>query len=322
MWRPERQLVGPRIATADDIPALNRVFADAFTDRYRRDGMAGVRVPQLNPVIWRYAIRDAGQGAMLWYDERGELVAFNIAHCSGREGWMGPLAVRTDRQGMGVGRAIVEAAVAWLQAQGARTLGLETMPRTVENIGFYGRMGFTPDYLTITMTGDTTRRAVPGGVLRLRGLARPERVQLMARCRAGLERAAPGYDYTREMELTDALQIGDLVALEGDGAIAGFALWHSVPLTEGRSGDDLRVLKLFADSLETLERLLLALELCAARAGLRRVAIRCQTAYPAAYQVLLKRGYRVRWTDLRLTLEGYPQPALPGGAVLFSNWEI
>lgn len=322
MWRPERLVSGPRSVTRDDVPELNRVFADAFTDRYRRDGLVGVRVPQLNPVIWRYAIADAGDGAMLWLDERNQVVAFNIAHRSGSEGWMGPLAVRTDWQGLGVGRAIVEAAMAWLRERGVTTLGLETMPRTVENIGFYSRLGFTPDHLTITMTGEATRRAVGGPMVRLRGLSAAERGALLGRCRARLDRSARGYDFTREIELTRELKIGDTIAIERDGDVAGFALWHSAPLTEGRPGDELRVLKLFADSLETFERLLLGLERCAGQANLRRVALRCQTAYADAYHLLLKRGYRVRWTDLRMTLDGYPEVRVPKGEVLFSNWEI
>jgi len=72
MWRPERAVRGPYPVTQRDVPDLNRLFADAFTDRYRRDGMVGVRVPFLNEAIWRYAIADAGDGAMLWRDE-GEL---------------------------------------------------------------------------------------------------------------------------------------------------------------------------------------------------------------------------------------------------------
>ena len=54
-------LHGPLVATVGDIPQLNAVFAETFTDRYRKDGMTGVRVPPLNPSVWRYAIEDAGQ---------------------------------------------------------------------------------------------------------------------------------------------------------------------------------------------------------------------------------------------------------------------
>src|SRR5437763_641247 len=129
-WLPEQQVYGPEPATERDVPGLNRVFADAFTDRYRRDGLVGVRVPYLNPQVWRYALLDAGAGSMLWRDESGHIVAFNIAHRSGTEGWMGPLAVRPDRQGGGVGKTIVRTAVDWLLEQRVVTLGLETVPRS------------------------------------------------------------------------------------------------------------------------------------------------------------------------------------------------
>ena len=93
-WLPEQQVVGPERATERDLEDMNRVFAEAFTDRYRRDGLVGVRVPPLNPIVWRYALLDAAEGALVWRDERGRVAAFNIAHRSGVEGWMGPLAVR------------------------------------------------------------------------------------------------------------------------------------------------------------------------------------------------------------------------------------
>src|SRR2546423_3336838 len=162
-WLPERQVYGPEPAGERDTDALNRVFADAFTDRYRRDGLVGVRVPHLNPQVWRYALLDAGAGAMLWRDETGHVVAFNVAHRSGTEGWMGPLAVRPDRQGAGVGKAIVRAAVDWLVEQGGATLGLETMPRTAENIGVYARPGLPPGHPTVAPTHHhaTPRPAAP-----------------------------------------------------------------------------------------------------------------------------------------------------------------
>src|SRR6476660_10145161 len=100
-WRSVGIVDGPARATVRDIGDLNEVFSAAFTDRYRRDGLSGVRVPFLNPVIWRYAIEDAADGAMLWRDDRGHIVAFNMVHRSGTEGWMGPLAVRTEYQGSG-----------------------------------------------------------------------------------------------------------------------------------------------------------------------------------------------------------------------------
>lgn len=321
MWQPDRVVQGPRRLTESEIGPLNRLFADAFTDRYRKDGLVGVRVPQLNPDVWRYALRDAGLGAMAWTDERGELVAFNVAHHSGVEGWMGPLAVRPDRQGLGLGKAIIRSAVEWLVELGVKIIGLETMPRTVENIGFYSKLGFVPGHLTITLTGDV-QRSVRGRFTRLSELSHRERATWVPRLREALDGVLAGYDFTRELELTSQLSLGDAVVIASGAEVAAFALYHSVPLAEARPGDELRVLKLYADSLESFDKLIVALESCSAKHKLRRVAVRCQTGYHRAYRYLIERGYRARWTDLRMWLDGYGETVLPGGGVLFSNWEI
>ncbi len=319
-WLPERQVYGPEAAGERDTDGLNRVFADAFTDRYRRDGLVGVRVPHLNPEVWRYALRDAGGGAMLWRDEAGHVVAFNIAHRSGSEGWMGPLAVRPDRQGAGVGKTIVRAAADWLLEQGVTTLGLETMPRTVENIGFYGRLGFSPGHLTITLTNDIAMRGhpVPALLSQRRGEAGAQALAAGGRLVSAL---APGYDFTREILLTAELGLGDTVLVDGDDGLHALVLWHSAPLAEGRPKDEVRVLKLAARDDRAFEAAIAATEAAAARAGIRRVAIRCQTRYEHAFRRLVARGYHVRWTDLRMTHDGYPEPH-PARGVLFSNWEI
>lgn len=319
-WLPERQVFGPEPATERDTEALNRVFADAFTDRYRRDGLVGVRVPHLNPEVWRYALLDAGAGAMVWRDEAGHVVAFNIAHRSGAEGWMGPLAVRPDRQGSGLGKTIVRTATDWLVDQGIATLGLETMPRTVENIGFYARLGFSPGYLTVTMTNDIATRGHTAPVLlsHKKGRAADEIVAAARRLVTGL---AQGFDFTREILLTAELGLGDLSVVDGTDGLAAAVLWHSVPLAEGRPKDEVRVLKLAACDARAFDAGIAATEAAAARVGIRRVAVRCQTRYEDAFRRLIARGYRVRWTDLRMTHDGYAEPHAAQG-VLFSNWEI
>lgn len=322
LWRPDRALRGPFQVTDGDIPEMNRLFAEAFTDRYRRDGLTGVRVPLLNEAIWRYAIALSGRGAMLWRDEGNRLVAFNVAHCSGAEGWMGPLCVRPDRQLGGIGTEIVTAAIEWLRSGGASTIGLETMPRTVDNIGFYSRLGFVPGALTLTMTRDTpasSSRKEPSfsTLVPLNAAARRGRVGELAELTAGL---LPGSDYTREMELTLQFGLGDVVVLEREGEPAGYALCHMAPLAEGGGRDEVRALKVAAPDVETLLDVLDAAAAWARRLAVRRLAVRVQTAYRDAFQALVQRGYRVRWSDLRMTLEGYGEKMAAG--VVWSNWEI
>lgn len=318
-WRPSNVISGPTVAKLEDIPALNVVFSDAFSERYRRDGMVGVRVPNLNPQVWRYAIEDAAAGAMLWRDARGEVAAFNMVHRSGIEGWMGPLAVRTDQQGAGTGRRIVEHGINWLQREGAAVIGLETMPRTMDNIGFYSRQGFAPGRLTITLTIDA---AAADSTPELLGrMSVRDRDDELIAARALTQRLLPGYDFTREIVLTHDLALGETVLLKERHELVGFALCHTAPLVEGRLREELRVLKLVLAREDLLEPMASALADLAKRSGTRRLAFRVQGEYPAVYRRLIARGARVRWTDLRMTLAGCDEPR-PSTGIVLSNWEI
>ena len=115
-WRATRPVDGPAVAAVADIPALNEVFTEAFSDRYRRDGMVGVRVPPLNPAIWRYAIEGAGDGAMLWRDDRQQHrgVQHRAPSPAWRGGWGRCACVRTTRVA-GSGTTIVRAGMSWLR---------------------------------------------------------------------------------------------------------------------------------------------------------------------------------------------------------------
>ena len=317
-WRPQA-IEGPFRPRLDQITELNQVFSDSFTERYRRDGMVGVRVPFLNPTIWRYAIEDADDGAMLWRDERGQLVAFNMVHRSGTEGWMGPLAVRTEHQGSGTGKEIVGRGVEWLKAQGVRVIGLETMPRTMDNIGFYSKLGFVPGRLTLTTTLEANYAETPA--LMLGRLAPQDRDDAIRECQRLVQRLLPGYDYTREIHLTAELSLGDTVLLYAADRLIGFALAHSAPLVEGRAREELRVLKLALADDARLDDLLISICDFARRSGTRRIALRLQSDFVSAYQRVITLGGHVRWSDLRMSLAGYEEKQPPRGLVL-SNWEI
>ena len=318
-WRQGLDVTGPFPMRVEDVRALNQVFSDAFTDRYRRDGLVGVRVPMLNPSVWRYAMEDAAGGAMIWRDERGDIAAFNVAHRSGTEGWMGPLAVRPDCQAMGLGKRVVRAGIEYVRANGARVIGLETMPRTLDNIGFYSSLGFLPQRLTLTLTIDAApaeRTPVLFGRLRDR-----DKAEMLEQCNALVTSLVDGYDYRREIELTDRLALGDTALLLRDGRVAGFAICHTVPLVEGRAREELRVLKLVLAREDDVEPMVRILADVARRGGTRRVAIRVQSDYEGVYRRLVALHGRVRWSDLRMSLAGFSEHR-PAEGVVLSNWEI
>lgn len=314
---PSPRGVRERALTAADIGPLNLLFSDAFSDRYRRDGLSGVRVPPLNPQIWRYAIDDADGGAICWVDLDDRLVAFNIAHRSGVEGWMGPLAVRAEWQGTGLGKLIVTRGMEFLRARGCSVIGLETMPRTMDNIGFYSRLGFVPSRMTVTFSVEAQRARC--ALLSQLGVADADAA--VQGCAQLMQRLQPGVDFSREIALTRLLGIGDTVLLFGRDGVEGFALCHEAPLIEGRSRDELRVLKLAVADVALMAPLMTAVGGYARECGIARAAVRVQGDYPEAYRYLVAAGGHVRWTDLRMTLAGHAEH-VPARGVVFSNWEV
>lgn len=316
MWRRNPGVRGPFPAGPADIEGINRVFAEAFTDRYHRDGMGSVRVPELNPAVWRFAIAVAGDGALVWRDAEGAVAAFNMIHQAGTEGWMGPLAVRPDCQGQGLGRAIVTAGIERLVARRCGVIGLETMPRTIDNIGFYSGLGFRPGHLTVSLARDLK----PADRVESDGReAAGEPVPVEA-CQALTSRVLPGPDYGREIALTREHGLGDVTGL-GAMKLSAFALWHSAPLAAARGSDEVRVLKVVAADQAGFVALVRRVVAQAAGLGFRRITIRCQTGFSDAYAALLELGFRVHWTDLRMFLAGFPERR-PSRGVVFSNWEI
>ena len=77
------------------------------------------------------------------------------------------------------------------------------------------------------------------------------------------------------------------------------------------------MLKLVAETLDDLERVVDAVQHAAQHERVRRVALRCQSAFADAYLRLVERGFRVHWTDLRMILRGHALagPALGSGVV-------
>jgi hypothetical protein len=257
---------------------------------------------------------------MIWRNARDGIAAFNMVHRSGVEGWMGPLAVHPDYQAQGLGKMIVSAGVDWLKKNGAKVIGLETMPRTMDNVGFYSTLGFNPGHLTVTVTLEAARAGLQATAMSQ--LSPHERELALKQCRLMLEQLAPGYDYTREIVLTEQHQLGDTLFVRKGNDMLSFAICHSAPLVEGRATDEMRVLKMVARTEADFDHLVT--QLCAhARVKLaKRVAIRVQGQYGDVYRRLMARGARVRWTDLRMSLHDYAESRAADGGIVLSNWEI
>jgi len=123
-----------RSETPGEAAEISAVITEAFTHAPHSDGTESLIVGRLRSqgALSLSLVALSGQGII------GH-IAFSPVTVTGRAcGWFGlaPLSVRPDRQGQGVGTALVQAGLAALRRQGAAGVVVLGDP------GFYTRFGF------------------------------------------------------------------------------------------------------------------------------------------------------------------------------------
>jgi len=122
----------------DEKPGDERVVRAVITEAFKP-----VPVSRQTEGAIYDALREAGAMTVSLVAEEDGVVVGHIAlspvtigETSGNRLGVGPVAVRPDRQGLGVGRALVEAGLARARSLGAKSVVLVGDP------AFYGRFGF------------------------------------------------------------------------------------------------------------------------------------------------------------------------------------
>ncbi len=269
---------------------------------------------------------------------KGGIIGFCLACRWGTTGWMGPIAVLPPAQGDGLGRRLIAASTDVLRDRGVTTLGIETMPRSYRNLQLYSRLGMN----FVGMTLDMTRRYKPDEersrsdnghdtlsfdtVSRLAG---DEKSRALHSIEAISGRAAPGLDYRQEVLKTEEHALGDTLLMRRENDPIGFAVIHSAPYAREEMHGTARVNTLLigraakedADQeLQMLDRLISHIESWMHSGGLNAMTIRVPTWQPGARNALLKRGFVITHSDVRMTYEGLGEQHLPG-AIHLSKWE-
>lgn len=145
-------MTDPRIdfATPDDLPALADLLAELFTletdfqpDRARQ--IAGLRLILDNPALGRLFVARA-DGAVAGMVNA--LITVSTAE-GGRVLLLEDVIVRRERRGDGLGRRLVEHALAWAAAEGMTRVTLLADAGNAPALAFYARLGFTPSAMRV-----------------------------------------------------------------------------------------------------------------------------------------------------------------------------
>jgi GNAT superfamily N-acetyltransferase len=227
----------------------------------------------------------------------GEVVGSNFAADWGSVGYFGPLTVRPDLWGRGIGKHLMEPVMDCFAAWGNRHLGLFTFSHSPKHVELYRRLGFWPRFLTAVMRKPVagTAAAAPGRTL-YGELPAAERSGALSLCRSLTGAVYEGLSLEREIVAAHAQGIGDTVLLQGAGSeLDGLAVCHCGAGSE--AGADVCFVKFGAvrpgpGAADRFERLLDACERLAAERGLGQLDAGTNLGRPDVYRRLVDRGFR------------------------------
>lgn len=288
-----------RLMKPDDMEQVRNVGRKAWSDLASMEMGRKVNYPfRPRKIINGYLWKDPN-GCLVVEDE-GEVIASAHCHVWGRLGWFGPFEVLPDRQGKGVGGALLEGCEGYLSRSGCVHFGLETMPYIMKNVHFYLRAGYRPQQFTCIMKKEISRpQEEPKGIERIEegGLSAvlPE-ISALSRL------YNPDLDLAREVEMAVRQDLGALFVSRSETELIGFGVLHAFHPIEDSDHSAVRLLLVDprrADAADHFDRLMSSLENQSCHLRRKRVYARF-TVSPLLYEKMRKRRYVLEGSNMRM----------------------
>ena len=213
-----------REATLDDAEACGRIFYDAFASLAERHNLP---IEPGSPEFTQFLVGSMLGGeafAGLVIERDGAVVGAAFVDERGPIAGIGPVVVDPGAQDDGVGRALMEAAVARSRERGAAGIRLVQTAYHYRSLSLYAKVGFVVREPLSVVQGPVPAVAVPGVA------TRPADAADVEAC-AALCARVHGHDRTGE--LRDAISAGTATIAERAGSVTGYATgfgygWHAV----------------------------------------------------------------------------------------------
>ena len=257
-------------------------------------------------------------------EDNEKILGFIYSRSWGKVGWFGTFAVLPEYQGQGIGKELINASLGYLRHQGCHVIGIETMPESAYNIGLYLKQGFKPRYLTIQLSKYLQEGNPDIELPRWSQTDVKSRERWIKELRDATMQLSPGFDYTREITCTDQFGTGETLVLTHRGRAVGMC---TVALQSPRenAGEDTAIIQVLAihpahTSSEALTTLLQGTEALAHSRGKVKLVLPVNARHAWALEQVVRLGYRVERTMVRMTLQEVEEDAVPDELVNLSRW--
>ena len=260
-------------------------------------------------------------GCFVAEEDGAKIVGTALAVNHGSVGLLGPVAVLTNYQNQRIGQQLIRAVEDFFEENKVALHGAVTYPTSAKHLLLYQRFGYKAKQLTAVMSRALDRAAparppimpppskpvaARGAAITLRRYSTLEEAKkklTLARILKVTNAVCRGLDLTKEIEIVDGLALGDTVMFERGKDVLGFAVYHAPGVSEAPAGA-LYVKFLALDpahkKADQLEEVVHTLEELAHELGLVRVILPVYLRYHVAYSTLIRSGYNIDFTMVRM----------------------
>ena len=271
-------------------------------------------------------------GCFVAEEDNAKIVGAALAVTWGTVGLLGPVAVLTHYHNQTIAQQLIRAVQEFFDENKATLHGVVTYPHSAKHLALFHKFGYRPKSLTAVMSRALDRPGTrpvlpkpPKGTLTVRrfsALEETKKKAALARFHRITNAICRGMDLAKEVEIVDGLALGDTLLLERGAELIGFAIYHTPGVSEAPTGA-LYVKYLAIDprqrKVEHLEQFVSSIEDLAQEHGLARVIAPVYLRYWLAYSTLVKCGYQVDFTMVRME-KGKPEDNGDSADLLLDDW--
>jgi GNAT superfamily N-acetyltransferase len=273
-------------------------------------------------------------GCFVAEEDGAKIVGAALAVTWGTVGLLGPVAVLTHYHNQTIAQQLIRAVQEFFEENKATLHGAVTYPTSPKHLALFHKFGYKPKSLTAVMSRALDRAAgrpvatkapMAKGSLAVRRFSELEETKkkaALARFHRVTNAICRGMELAKEVEIVDGLALGDTLLLERGAELIGFAVYHAPGVSEAPTGS-LYVKYLAIDprhrKVEHLEQFVAAVEDLALEQGLSRVILPVYLRYWLAYSTLVKCGYQVDFTMVRMQ-KGKPEDYEDPADLVLDDW--
>jgi predicted N-acetyltransferase YhbS len=258
-------------------------------------------------------------------EQDGQVIGFIFSRTWGEVGWFGTFAVLPQFQGSGIGKELIAASLDYLHKARLNVIGLETMPDVPNNLGLYLRQGFEARYPTLLLSKQLSATGSEQHGLRIWSSAGDDtRQHWLKDLQAMTGLLPPGFDYSKEILVTQMYAQGETLLLMDGNRVAGMSI---VLLASQREGWDAEVASVYVLALHpahsdaaTFHTIISGSEAFAAQHGKQALTIYANARYSWALKQLLGMRYGVGRAMQRMILEGMSEGSLDQDLINLNRW--